>query len=186
MLLKSIDFSQFDGQSKEWKLEGLELGPINLLVGKNAVGKTRAVTIIAVLARLLASEIRPTFTSGSYHVTFDNSGTIILYSFRYENSVIIAEQLKIGEKTYLQRGPGGVGKIFAEKIGDGTYIDFQTPVNELAVVARRDSIQHPYLEPLSEWGQSLRFYPFGTFLGKQTLTFVVKEPPPLTKKTPTR
>ncbi len=48
-------------------------------------------------------------------------------------------------------------------------IEFQVPKNELACVAKRDQVQHPFLEPLIEWGKSLRIYRFGTTLGKNNL-----------------
>jgi hypothetical protein len=53
---------------------------------------------------------------------------------------------------------------------------FQNPISELAVVKRRDTIQHPFLEDLHKWSSSLRFYEFGTQLGKNTL---VRIPPTL-------
>jgi hypothetical protein len=176
MFLKSISYSQFDGQPNEWKLDGLALGQVNLLVGKNAVGKSRAVSLIVTLARMLSAEIKPALASGNFHVVFDNDGTPIEYILNYTNSHVKHERLVINGKTYLDRGTGGVGTIIAEKINLDNPIDFQTPENELAVVARRDRIQHAYLEPLSEWGRSLRFYPFGTPLGRTTMTIVVKEP----------
>ena len=46
MLLRSISYSQFDDKpDKSWRLDTLELGQINLLVAKNASGKTRILTI---------------------------------------------------------------------------------------------------------------------------------------------
>lgn len=67
----------------------------------------------------------------------------------------------------LSRGDGGKGTIFAEALEGGKNIDFQTPPSGLAVVTRRDTIQHKFLEPLYEWGISLRHYHFGRTLGKE-------------------
>src|ERR1043165_4494266 len=39
--LKSVQYSERLGTPKEWTLEPLTLGAINLIVGKNATGKTR-------------------------------------------------------------------------------------------------------------------------------------------------
>src|SRR5439155_1916234 len=81
-----------------------------------------------------------------------------------------------GNTTLLDRGEGGVGKIFAEKIQKkGSFVKFQTPENELAVVARRDSIQHPFFEPLYQWGKSLLKYDFGGSMGHQNLAMFSEE-----------
>jgi energy-coupling factor transporter ATP-binding protein EcfA2 len=49
-------------------------------------------------------------------------------------------------------------------------MQFQSPPSELAVVVRRDSIQHPFLEALYGWGKRVFYYPFGTSLGKDTIS----------------
>src|SRR5437764_6144 len=129
MLLKSITYSQFDGQPNAWRIEGLDLGETNLLVGKNAVGKSQALSIIVALARMLGGELKPSFESGNYHVTFDHDDIVIIYTFSYLNSIVTSETLQIGDTTFLERGQGGIGKIYAEKVGDGMSLLFQTPEN---------------------------------------------------------
>ncbi|OAD18643.1 hypothetical protein THIOM_005753 [Candidatus Thiomargarita nelsonii] len=52
-----------------------------------------------------------------------------------------------------------------------TEINFQPPPNELAVVTRRDAIQHPFLEKLYHWGKSARYFRFGTPMGQDHLAF---------------
>jgi len=54
MQIKSIKFTEYKDTSREWSLDGLTLGARNLLVGKNAYGKSRTLNAIASLARLLA------------------------------------------------------------------------------------------------------------------------------------
>jgi hypothetical protein len=49
---------------------------------------------------------------------------------------------------------------------------FQTPQTELAVIKRRDNIQHPFLENIYQWSNSLRFYEFGTQLGKNIIAHI--------------
>jgi hypothetical protein len=48
------------------------------------------------------------------------------------------------------------------------------PPSKLLVVLRRDAIQHPYLEKIYAWANGLRFYEFGSTLGKDTF-FVVND-----------
>ena len=56
MFLKSIKYTQFGGMPRLWKLEGCTLGNVNLIVGKNATGKSRILNIINGLANLLSGQ----------------------------------------------------------------------------------------------------------------------------------
>ena len=130
MKLVAWDYGQFEGTPREWKVEGILLGPVNLLVGSNASGKTRTLNVISVLAKLLAGDAKMTFLSGNYRATFDHDGKTLKYVVRVENSRVAEEKFQIDETLYLDRGEGGKGKIWAEKLG--MHIDFQVPEKELA------------------------------------------------------
>ncbi len=173
MYLESIEYNQFEGSPRAWRLEGCTLGNINLIVGKNATGKTRALNIIGALADLLCGDRKMTYLSGNYKATFDNNGKKIRYALEYENSKIIKEKLDIGVDNRLDRGPKGIGEIYYDE--DKRKLKFQTPDNELASLARRDSIQHPFLEDLYDWGKSVRRYNFGTQLGQDKLAVFIKD-----------
>jgi len=54
MQLTRLEYSEYEGKEQEWTLEGLTLGKRNLLVGKNATGKTRTLNVIAGLAMFAA------------------------------------------------------------------------------------------------------------------------------------
>ncbi len=164
MFLESIDYSQVERTQKAWKLENYEFGNINLIVGKNATGKSRTLSIIVALANLLCGYQRMVFSSGNYKVRFDNKGKKIDYILRYKNSVIKNEKLNIDSKNRLNRGIRGEGEIYYSERGG--MMKFQVPENELASVARRDSIQHPFLQDLYDWGKSVTHYKFGGTLGQ--------------------
>jgi len=166
MLLKSVKFIEFESDPQSWTLEGLALGQRNLIVGKNASGKSRTLNVIGSLASNLAG-LKPPGISGNYDVIFDKDGKIIEYKLKYNESEVSEEKLTIDGRVLLSRGDGGKGTIFAEALEGGKNIDFQTPPSGLAVVTRRDTIQHKFLEPLYEWGISLRHYHFGRTLGKE-------------------
>jgi len=163
MQLKSMKYSQYKGKPQEWRLEDFTLEPINLIVGRNATGKTRTLNIIGGLGRLLAGETPLVYRTGYYEASFDEPGKNIEYTLHYEDMKVIEEKLIIEGKKVLDRGAGGLGKIYAEKLG---YMDFQAPDDQLACVTRRDNIQHPYFEDLYKWGKNLRHYYFGTQLGQ--------------------
>jgi len=172
MRLKSVKYAEFEHTPQEWRLEGLHLAQANLIVGKNASGKSRTLNIIHALSRHLAG-LAPARLSGSYDAEFMHDGEVLRYELKYEEEQVVKERFSKKGRILLDRGIGGEGTIWAEEIDGGKDIRFQTPTSELAVVARRDAIQHKFLEPLYSWGSSLRHYCFGTPLGKDHLAVLV-------------
>jgi ABC-type lipoprotein export system ATPase subunit len=173
MFLNSIEYAQYEGTSRLWKLEDCSFSNINLIVGKNASGKSRTLNIISGLANMLSGARKLQFISGNYKVEFSNErAERVEYYLHYENRSIIKEKLLIDSLPKLERGIDGIGSIYYNKQKE--TLDFQTPPKELATVARRDSIQHPFLEDLYNWGRDVRYYRFGTPLGKEQLTVLVK------------
>jgi energy-coupling factor transporter ATP-binding protein EcfA2 len=180
MRLKSIDYSQFLGTDREWTLQGLTLGPMNLVVGKNATGKTRVLTIINALGKLVSGRQKPSeLTTGTFRTTFEHEGHLLHYVLDCRERKVVTEEFRDGERTLLRRAVGGAGEIFHEK--ENKMQEFQTPETEAAVVARRDTIQHSFLEPLGEWGARVRHYEFGDKMGRVHIALLVKgalEPDP--------
>ena len=160
MRLKSISYVEWQGTPQEWRLEKLSFGQRMLIVGKNTAGKSRSVRVTAGLARSLIGT-QPPSLSGDYVATFDHNGQEYIYELQCRDAEVIHELISIAGKVHLKRDTGGAGTILAEKISGGLDIEFQVPPNTLAAVARRDTIQHSFIEPLFEWASSLRFYQFG-------------------------
>lgn len=172
MILKSMEYSEYEGTPKAWYIDKFNLGQINLVVGKNATGKTRVLNVIRGLGNLVCGEQKP-FVSGHFRFVFSKDNSPMEYKVNCENNKVIEETLVINSNSFLRRGAGGKGTIWAEQLGRD--IEFQTPENEVACVARRDSVQHPFFEDLYQWGKSLRHYLFGTQLGKEHLAVFIKE-----------
>src|ERR1700730_3819083 len=153
-------------------LDELPLKNINLIVGKNASGKSRVLNILNNLARLISGQQQQVFASGNSTLHFvDDMKQEYIYHLHYEDQRVLAERVTRGGDILLERGKGGAGQILAEK--EGRRIEFQTPDTQLAALARQDTIQHTFLMPLSEWANSVYHYQFGTFLGKNTIILEV-------------
>lgn len=164
MQLETITYAQFEGKPEEWSITDFSFGNINLIVGKNATGKSRTLNIIQALGNLVSGYIKLQFKSGNYKALFNEDGEKLIYFLKYEKSKVIEEKLVIGSTTKLDRGPRGEGTIYAVK--EKRDMKFQAPPSELACVNRRDSVQHPFFEDLHKWGKNLRSYLFGTSLGR--------------------
>ena len=165
MKLQKISYVEFEGLPSEWRLDDLVLGNINLIVGKNATGKSRTLGLINNLAKIISGSMKPFFSSGNFNAEFDDNGKVLQYNVEVENSCVIKEEFILDGQKLLTRGRGGVGDIFTKT--EDKFMKFQTPESDLAIVARRDSIQHDFIEPLWSWSNAVHFYLFGTSLGKE-------------------
>jgi AAA domain, putative AbiEii toxin, Type IV TA system len=175
MRLVSIDYANHEGEPREWRLDGVVLESINLVVGRNATGKTRMLDSIAFLAKLLCGKERVSFPV-RLNAKFEHEGSGIDYGIVVSKRGVESESFDRGGKRFLNRGAEGRGTIWAEKTKDD--IEFQTPITDIAAFVRRDSLQHPFLEPLTKWAEALRHYHFGDHFGKPILAVMSKSPVP--------
>jgi energy-coupling factor transporter ATP-binding protein EcfA2 len=179
MQLIKFSYHEFKGEPREWEFTPLSLGGINLIVGKNASGKSRTINVIAGLARILSGGMSPAFISGSYTANFVDAPHRYEYKLVFRDREIISESFTRDDTVLLDRGEAGVGKILVDKDGEASgFIDFQAPTNQLAATSRRDSINHPFFEPLYLWSKGVRHFEFGSTLGKNSIAIIVKNAPP--------
>jgi len=176
MKLDLISYCEDENLASEWRLKGCRLRDINLIVGKNASGKTRILKSINLLADLLSGNknLRPDSKYRNWELTFDseNKNDEKIYKLITKNGKVVEEKYNIGNQNYLTRGNSGEGQIFANEIG--SHIKFQVPTDELTALKKRDTIQHPFFEDIYTWSNSLRYYQFGTSLGKETIALFNK------------
>lgn len=171
MILKSLKYCRNKGDKNEWRIEGspaygeseLTLNQINLVVGRNASGKTRTLNIIHHIADLLAGEVKPSdliYDTSAYELLFENGSDEINYLLDFKNGKVIQEILRINATEKLNRAKG---TLFYEEIGNN--LSFRTDDDSLAL-SRRDSKQQPFFESLYVWGKNLTHYHFGGQLGQ--------------------
>jgi hypothetical protein len=177
MRLKSLTYCERKSDLKGWSVSGFTLAPINLIVGKNATGKTRTLSVINFLGLLLSGTRKPgEIPTGNYEVIFEHEGRTLKYVLNIADYKVMYELFSDDDRVLLERREGGVGIIFHEK--EGRDLEFQTPETDVAVVARRDTIQHSFLRPLGDWGLGVRHYSFGEMMGRNTIGLLVKDGPP--------
>jgi energy-coupling factor transporter ATP-binding protein EcfA2 len=167
MKIVRLKFSEFIGEPQEWDLDEFVLGDTTLIVGKNSAGKSRVLNVINGLSRLLSGKQREFFESGSYDISLEISGELFRYQLSFKNRKVTSEQLERNGEILFNRDEVGQGTIFAEKLGQA--LEFSVPGDTLVVTARRDNVQHSYLEPIHKWAESTRHYEFGTTLGRDVV-----------------
>ena len=173
MVLKSFEYVRESGRVNEWKIEGspngknpLELGNINLIVGKNASGKSNTVKALSNLADLLSGDKQiknleiQTF---SYKVTFEKDKVVYIYELRVIDGKVVEENLFVDGKKLLDRS---IGKLYYSKLKKN--LDFKIDDTVLAT-NRRDAEQQPYFEDLYQWAKRCTTYHFGSSMGKNLL-----------------
>lgn len=176
MLLKKLKFCRFKGEKGEWSIEGkpqnnefgqwLTLEHINLIVGRNATGKSKTIDAIRQIADLLCGDAKPSdlvYDTGIYDLEFDDNGVLIEYHLDFKKAKVVQETLKVGGFEKLNRAEG---RLYYDEAKN--YLSFETDDNILAL-NRRDSKQQPFFENLYLWGKNLTHYRFGSKLGKSTL-----------------
>jgi energy-coupling factor transporter ATP-binding protein EcfA2 len=167
MQLKNIEYKQYEGDKREWTVEPASFGQINLLVGKNASGKTRILNVMVGLARLLAGK-QTLFATGDFKATLvAPNGKSFVYEVSMQNNLVNREYLNCGDNQYLTREGSGPGKIKTEPKGE--MVDFQIKRNQLAIFSKRDSLQYPFLEEIAAWAEGTEYYEFATLFGPYSI-----------------
>lgn len=142
-------------------------GDINLIVGKNASGKSRLLNLIYSLAGTVSATRSKLFGDGSYLATFESTKDQYVYHLDIADNKVIKEILTINDITRLDRDTDGKGTIYNQAEDRDT--EFQAPPEQVVVATRRDAIQHPFFDDIFGWGKSARQYRFGSPFGQTTL-----------------
>lgn len=166
MYLHNFSFRENAGQKIEWLIDNVSLGETNLVVGKNSSGKTRTLNAITDLVSMLMG--RGTSATGpvSYELVFRNSESFMRYELEYDLETIRTERLYMGEELLLERSADGRGVIKYESTPGAIFLEFEIPHDQLACYAKRDRLQHPFIEIIHGWAFSLRRFDFSGDLGK--------------------
>jgi hypothetical protein len=176
MKLIKLSYSEFVGTPLEWSVTDLEFGDVNLFVSKNAVGKTRIVSILNNLAHRLLNPGPTDYENGRFDLGFTHNESEIRYQVDIKNHAVVEETYTYRGEILLHREANGDGELFNASFGKKGKI--KIPENEL-LAARRDDKQYPFLSPLHIWAGGLHFYPFNTDLGKFMLVLDVARDPGL-------
>lgn len=163
MSLMKLTYSEYEGQARYWEVRDATFSDINLIVGRNSSGKSRLLSVISSLAKILSGQQKP-FESCKFSVIISQGGHEFAYDITYANSAIESERLLVDGEEKLVRSSDGSGKIYYEL--ETKFLDFKLPPDAIAAVNRRDEKQHPYLMELHTWANAVVLYLFGSEFGK--------------------
>ena len=142
--------SNFSYKQEGWSLDGLSLNRLNLVVGMNAVGKSRTVAAIGRVVRFIKGETEAVSDDFSCSLLLENGGTLE-YSFEVSGGVISAEILRKNGKALIRREQYSA-QMYEETVSP--------PSNKLVIQVRRDTMQYPEIEEIIQWAEHTSVFIF--------------------------
>ena len=147
MKLVSFEYSDYN-----WVLEKVTFGDLNLIVGRNAVGKSKTLNAIVLFVRFLNGDVNAATPSHWCKVEFvTDDNTILSYGYEYKDNVITDETLYKGNDKIISRNK------------EHTFIgitEVNPPVNKLCVQSQRDTKNFPEFESIMQWAEKLKGFSF--------------------------
>lgn len=165
--LKEFAYSEYENQSRYWELHNTQFSNINLIVGKNASGKSRTLNVIKSLSMLLSGQRTAPFETGDWNALLESDeNESYKYRVKFKDRHVFLEKLSDKSKNILlKRSKSGKGVIYGEKINQD--IDFQIDKNILAAHSKNDQIQHSYLSNINTWAKSVVLFQFSSNRAKE-------------------
>lgn len=170
MYLRKFTFRENEGKKIEWLIDDVHLGKINLIVGQNSSGKTRTLNAVTEMVDMLKGGSMIPKNHGKCKAVFIEDEQEVILEFAYDNNVIIHEKLVWKGEKVLERKKDGTGRILYLGGKEKITLDFGIAPNQLACFAKRDKLQHPYLEEIHAWAGNMRRFDFSGDLGKSSYT----------------
>jgi len=160
--MKIKSFSYIDSN---WELSNLELGTVNLVVGKNSTGKTRTLQTIDLFVKMITQK-RNLNWGGQWEIVFENSKKEeIKYQFTtsYQKQGVTFERIFLNENLMFIRNRryyGDKAKI-KNLINNGQFDFIYPPDDKLIIHTNRDIKKYSYLEDIANWAEQSYGFKFG-------------------------
>lgn len=174
MILRALRYIRFEGEPREWCILGADYDRfggyvyfenMNLLVGKNASGKSRTLAVIRIAAELLSGRknvAEVIYATEKFDLLFEDDGKQYNYIIEYKNHIIINEKLTVDGKIVLSRKDKYIIDRSGQKVN--LYIDDIIPA-----VTTKDNLGKCYFIELFQWGRMQRNFLFSNPLEKNWL-----------------
>ncbi|QYS90852.1 ATP-binding protein [Flavobacterium covae] len=147
-----------------WELENINLGPVNLIIGKNSTGKSRTLQTIDLLVKMITQK-RDLNWGGHWNVTFENhKKEFINYQFSTgaQNRGVTFEKMLVDNNLVLTRNKKYKKNIKIKNfINKGQFDYIYPPDNKLIIHTNRDIKKYPFLEDIVNWADQSYGFKFG-------------------------
>ena len=154
MRISEITYSENIGQKGEWVLKAVDLGQLNLIVSKNAIGKTRTINILNVLSGAISGRM-PLKFNGNWDIKFESNKHKYNYLLELNLQRGIKEKFFLDKKLLMNREYGnGEITIFSNNKPTKVKRTISPPIDKLVNHVQRDKLELPYLEDLVQWAET--------------------------------
>ena len=145
MILSDFSYKNASG----WTLEKLSFNHQNLVVGMNAVGKSRTVSAIGHVASFIKGDMD---AAGDFSCSMLlENGNRLEYSFDVVGGQVLAEVLE----------KNGIPLIQRERFSAKMYDDMVSPPeSKLLIQVRRDTKLYPEIEEIIQWAEHTSLFVF--------------------------
>lgn len=147
MYIKSFEYQDYT-----WKLSTIYLNKQNLIVGKNAVGKSKTLKALVDVARFIKGEAVGGMISHKCHIVFaDTDGEELDYNYVLEDNEITSETMFVNQQLIVSRNSKKA--VLREET-------INPPVNKLIIQTQRDTNRYPEFETIINWAEHTRSFSF--------------------------
>lgn len=146
--------TSFDYQENNWSLTDLSLGGLNLIVGKNAVGKSKTLNSLVRVAKIIRGDLNGLIWGHRCRIVFKLAeGDEMVFSYSINSQKQIEHEfLKKGDEVILERNKG-VTLLRGEEANP--------PSDKLCVQSQRDTSNYPEFEAIINWAEQMNGFSFG-------------------------
>ena len=135
-----------------WELTLSDLQPRNLFVGKNSVGKSKAIRALARSAGIIMQSQDVRQLSVRVDMTLLDGKDVMQYHFSYIKGEVQSEKMTLSQSNnsvteYITRSKD-IASLGEEVVN--------VPKGKLTIHVRRDTVLYPYIEKLFSWAQGIK------------------------------
>ena len=149
MILRKFRFKNTD-----WELKDVDFGPLNLIVGRNAVGKSKTLVSLAGTLQFMRNDFPSNNIAHMECELILESAQTYIYSFSVTNNIIEKEYLATSNGTKIIDRQNGKSLLRGEIINP--------PVNTLILQSRRDTENYPEFEEILNWADHVTGFMFSS------------------------
>lgn len=147
MQIKSFKYSDYS-----WELETIHLNQLNLIVGKNAVGKSKTLNAFIDVAKFIKGETSGYIGAHECCMVFvgaDNKD--LKYAYKWSNGEVVSETMTFDSQVIISRDKENA--ILKEDT-------INPPSNKLIIQTQRDTTKFPEFETVIGWAEQTRGFSF--------------------------
>lgn len=147
-----------------WELSNLELSSLNLIVAKNATGKSRTLLTIDLLIKMITQKKNLNWGS-KWSIDFlnhQNQKIRFEFATKYQDEgKVTAEKISIDGQQVLFRYNNKDGRVILRNYVSQRNDIIYPPSNKLTLHVNRDIRKYPYLEDICNWAEQCYGFKFG-------------------------